>query len=96
MNDLSKDLLPIYELELELGNEVARIDENMWTRTPYAVVFKLPLHKQEIETTLVLPPQVRYHETRDAHYGFDAFYYSEDSRHAVIGPLPGSKLHPPT
>ena len=89
MIKLSKDLLPIYELELDLGNAVARIDEDMWTRTPYAVVFKLPLHKHEIEMTLVLPPQVRYHETRDSHYGFDACYYSEDSQHAVIGPLPG-------
>jgi hypothetical protein len=50
---LSEDLLPIYKLELDSGNEVARVDEPAGTKCPYAVVFKKPLHKTEIEAELV-------------------------------------------
>jgi hypothetical protein len=57
---LSEDLLPIYKLELDRGNEVAGVDEPAGTKCPYAVVFKKPLHKTEIEAELVLSPTVRF------------------------------------
>ena len=52
---LSEDLLPIYRLELQLNNEVVRIDEPAGSTCPYAVIFKLPLHKRQIEMELQLP-----------------------------------------
>lgn len=87
MIKLSKDLIPIYELELDRGNEVARIDEPAGSNCPYAIVFKNPLHKNDIETSLSLAPQVRFHEVRDSHYAKESYYFSERSRHAVGGPL---------
>ena len=94
MIKLSKDLLPIYELELALGNELDRIDEPAGSKCPYAIVFKYPLHKREIDSTLILTSHVRYGETHDSHYGLDTHYFSDESRHAVIGPLPGSHRNP--
>jgi hypothetical protein len=87
MTKLSKDLLPIYTLELDRGNEVARVDEPAGTNCPYAIIFKKPLHKNEIESELELPPSVQYWESRDAHYGKEAGYYSKETRHIVAGPL---------
>ena len=94
MINLSKDLLPIYKLELELGNEIARIGDPEGSKCPYAIVFKYPLHKQEIDNTLNLPSHVHYGETHDSHYGHDTHYFSDESRHAVIGRLPGSHRNP--
>jgi hypothetical protein len=87
MTKLSADLLPIYELELSRGNEIARIDEPAGTKCPYAVVFKRPLNKTAIEAQLVLSPAVQYWESRDSQYGTEAGFYSEDSRHVIAGPL---------
>lgn len=87
MSKLSQDLVPIYCLELELGNEVVRIDEPAGTKCPYAVVFGRPLHKREIEMQLKLPRSVRYWECRDPHYAKEAGYLSEVTRHGIAGPL---------
>jgi len=87
MSKLSQDLLPIYQLELDKGNEVARVDEPAGTKCPYAVVFKNPLHKAEIESELELPASVKYWESRDSHYPTEAGYYSEATRHAIAGPI---------
>ena len=87
MIKLSEDLLPIYKLELEKGNEVKRIDEPAGTKCPYAVIFKRPLHKTEIESELALLPSVRYWESRDPHYPKEAGFLSEETRHAIAGPI---------
>lgn len=90
MSKLSQDLLPIYQLELERGNEVERVDEPAGTNCPYAVVFKKPLHKAEIEEMLDLSPSVKYWESRDPHYSKEAGYRSETTRHAIAGPINGA------
>lgn len=90
MSKLSQDLLPIYQLELAMGNEVASVDEPAGTECPYAVVFKKPLHKVEIERELELPSSVRYWESRDWHFPKEAGYHSEATRHSIIGPLGGT------
>lgn len=87
MTKLSSDLLPIYELELSCGNEIERVDEPAGTDCPYAVVFKYPLHKMEIESTLYLVPSVRYWQSRDLHYDASAGYVSDTSKHAIAGPV---------
>ncbi len=89
MPKLSHDLLPIYQLELAMGNEVARVDEPAGTKCPYALVFKRALHKAEIERELELSSSVKYWESRDRHYPQEAGYYSEATGHAVLGPING-------
>ena len=90
MPRLSEDLLPIYQLELDRGNEIARIDEPAGTECPYAVMFKMPLHRREIESELKLAASVKYWESRDWHYETSAGYFSETTRHAVAGPIVGA------
>jgi hypothetical protein len=87
MLKLSQDLLPLYQLELNRGNEVKRVDEPAGTECPYGVIFKEPLHKQEIESELCLVESVKYWESRDWHYEEQAQYYSEKTRHAIAGPI---------
>lgn len=58
MIPLSKNLVPIYEYELALGNEEAGRYENAWTKCPLEIIFKYPLHFQEIERDLILSPSV--------------------------------------
>lgn len=87
MTKLSEDLLPIYRLELRLGNEVVRIDEPAGSTCPYAVIFKTPLHKRQLETQLDLARSVEYVESRDPHYPKEAGYVSKLTGHVVAGPL---------
>ncbi len=87
MTKLSRDLAPIYNLELRMGNEVARVDEPAGSECPFAIIFQNALHKTEIERDLQLPASVRYWECRDAHYPIEAGYSSDVSKHAVAGPL---------
>ena len=68
-------------------NQIARIDEGLWTDCPYAVVFKSPLHLTEIKERLTIPPSVAYWECHDSHYEFQAGFSSGESRHSVAGPL---------
>jgi hypothetical protein len=87
MSKLSEDLRPIYQFELDRGNEVVRVDKPAGTNCPYAVVFKNPLHKKGIEAELDLPASVEYWESRDPHYPKEAGYYSETTKHSVAGPI---------
>ena len=88
---LSRDLLPIYHLELELGNELAYVAEPAGTECPYAIGFKQPLHIQEIEQQFDLPATVEYWECDDPHYAIEAGYRSTVSRHAIAGPWPAAR-----
>ena len=45
---LSRELWPIFDLEIALGNEVAYVAEPAGTACPYAVSFQRPLHLQAI------------------------------------------------
>ncbi|MEZ6046259.1 MAG: hypothetical protein R3C11_11960 [Planctomycetaceae bacterium] len=84
---LSASLKPIYELELSLGNLVARVDEPAGSKCPYSVVFAKPLHRSDIQK-LDLPESVQYWECHDPHYEINGGYQCELSQHCVEGPLP--------
>ena len=86
MADLSKDLKPIYELELQLGNEVLRVDSPAGTTCPLAVIFRDPLHFDEINRHLNLSPSAVRWSNSDSHYPVESGYYSSVSRHAIAGP----------
>jgi hypothetical protein len=85
---LSADLLPIYEFELKLGNQVARTDIPAGTECPLAVVFSAPLHFAEIAKNLRLPPSVNQWTNDDPHYPLEAGFGSTLSKHAIAGPKP--------
>jgi hypothetical protein len=84
---LAAELVPIYELELRLGNAVNYVAEPAGTACPYAVVFKRPLHKEDIERELRLAPTVCYWESHDPHYPIEAGYQCAITRHSISGPL---------
>lgn len=85
---LSKALRPIYNLELELGNEVAYTAEPAGTECPLCIGFKQPLHFDEIAARLVPLPTVRKWESRDPHYDIEAGFACQTTRHTLAGPIP--------
>ena len=86
---LARELQPIYDLEIRLGNTVDYIAEPAGTACPYAVIFKQPLHKTQIDEELALPETVHYWESHDAHYPIEAGYQCAITRHAIAGPIDG-------
>jgi hypothetical protein len=87
MQQLSKHLQPIYDLELSLGNVVLRAEEGMWSNCPLAIVFRDRLHFDEIAKGMKLPEgEVRW-ENRDTHYALEAGYRCKETRHSIAGPL---------
>ena len=84
---LSTNLQGIYDLELALGNTVVRVDEPAGDRCPLAIIFKNPLHKGEIESTLKLSLTVKWWESRDPHYPMEGGYGCDETDHALAGPL---------
>ena len=87
MISLSENLIPIHDYELSLGNEVLRRDENMWSKCPLDVVFKDPLHFEEIRRDLHLPTSVEYWENHDTHYDLEAGFMCKETGHSLSGPL---------
>ncbi len=84
---LSSRLMPIYELEISLGNRVARIDEPAGSVCPYAVVFASPLHLDDIRARIQLGGDVQFWEVRDPHHAAELGFVCEVTRHAVAGPI---------
>ena len=85
---LAPNLQPIYDLELALGNTVVRVDEPAGSLCPLVIIFKNPLHKTKIESTLSLPPSVKWWESCDPHYPIEGGYGCDETGHALAGPLP--------
>jgi hypothetical protein len=88
MIPLSENLVPIHDYELSLGNEVLRRDEQMWSKCPLAVIFKYPLHFEEIEHSLTLPAAVERWENRDGHYDLEAVFVCKETGHSLSGLVP--------
>jgi len=82
---LSDDLEPIYQLELQLGNQVVRVDTPAGTACPLAINFRDPLHLAEI-AKLKLAPSVSQWSNADPHYPKETGYRSNTSKHALAGP----------
>jgi len=77
----------IYGLELSFGNSVDRVEEPAGDRCPLAIIFKNPMHKGKIESTLSLPSSVKWWECRDPHYPIQGGYACEETHHVIAGPL---------
>lgn len=84
---LAPNLQAIYDLELSLGNSLDRVEEPAGDRCPLAIIFKRPMHKARIESTLSLPSIVKWWECRDPHYPIQGGYACEETHHAIAGPL---------
>jgi len=93
MENLSKNLKPIYDYELAQGNEVVGVDVEAWSRCPLAIYFRDPLHVEGIVRDLPLAPTVSRWENRDTHYPLEIGYVDSESNHSISGPIPG-ELHP--
>jgi len=91
MKKLSKNLIPIYNLELKAGNRVLRIDEPAGTKCPLAVIFEYPLHFEQISNELTLSSSVRRWENKDPHYPLEEGVVCEETGHVVAGPLDSRK-----
>lgn len=87
MRHLSPFLQPIYRLEISLENEVLRVDEPAGTKCPLAVVFKKPLHLEEISTKLSIPQEVEQWENVDPHYPKERGFRCKRTSHALSGPI---------
>lgn len=92
MTKLCPSLQPILALELQLGNEIARVDEPAGTECPFAIILRLPIHRTEIESSLRLGSDVEFWECTDRHYPQEAGYFSTVSRHSIAGPLASEPL----
>jgi len=85
---LCEHLRLVYELELNLGNSVQRVDEPAGTRCPLAVIFAAPLHFAEAEAKSLIKPPLRRWVNVDPHYPREAGLVCEESQHVLAGPLP--------
>jgi len=83
---LAPNLRPIYDLELALHNTVVYVEEP--AGCPLKITFRNQLHKIEIESTLALPPTVKWEENHDPHYAIQGSYRCKETNHAISGPLP--------
>jgi len=83
---LSSTLQPIVDLEIQLGNEIDRVDEPAGTESPLAIVFKKALHMYEINQ-LVLADSVYTWESTDPHYEKEQGFACAKTKHLVSGPL---------
>ena len=88
MAELSDDLRPIYEFEIQSGNQVVGVGSPAGTACPLAIIFRDPLHFQEISDRLDLPASVIRWDNTDSHYPIESGYLSNVSRHAIAGPTP--------
>lgn len=86
----SKALLPLAEFELSLGNVINRVDENLWTACPLAIVFARLLHFAKAEARGLNREGVERWESRDPHYRFEAGYVDPATRHTLARPIPPS------
>jgi hypothetical protein len=86
---LSPALQPIFEFELTKGNEVARVDEPGGSKCPLAVLFKYPLHKEEIAVKWQPLLHVEWIEITGPYYTPDGEggYMCTETGHAIIGPM---------
>jgi hypothetical protein len=88
IHKLSSKLQAIYDLEIALGNTVIRIDEPAGTQCPLAIIFKNPLNRKKIESSLSLSPSVKWWENHDQHYPIEGGYGCDETGHAIAGPIP--------
>lgn len=85
---LSKNLRPLFEREIELGNRVLRIDKPAGTKCPLAVILTNPLHFGELGPLAEeLGSAVRRWENRDLHYPIEAGFVCQDTNQVLAGPL---------
>lgn len=88
---LSEDLWPIFDHEIDRGNEVAEELFDVWEACPYQVIFDEPLDLEGILELDLSSNLTQYSET-DPHYPNLAGFFSEATRHCVSGPQTESGL----
>ena len=85
--EICKTLLPIFELEISLGNTVESINSPAGTKCPYAVNFTKRFHFKEIEKQLILASSVDKWKNIDSHYPKQSGYVCNKYKHSLAWPL---------
>lgn len=84
---LSKDLVPVFRFQLELGNSVARVDSPAGMNCPYALILKNKINHREIEKHIKLNSRIRKWKNTDPHYDRESGYFCETTNHAIACPI---------
>ncbi len=85
---LSPSLRGVFRLELDAGNVIERVDVDMYSRCALAVIFKSPLHFEEIKARFGKPERITCWENRDGHYSIEAGISCDRTGHSIAGPIP--------
>lgn len=85
--ELCNTLKPIFDLEIEQGNEVEYIESPAGSKCPYSVTFKYRLHYEEIEESLKLPQSLERWKNKDRHYPLQSGNKCTKYNHSISGPL---------
>ena len=83
---LSKDLKPIVDYELKIGNEILRIDRPAGTKCPLAVILKNPFDFNGLENIYKLPSTIERWQNKDRHYDLESGYVCTKTRQALAAP----------
>ncbi len=89
MTRIRPSLQLIVDLELQKGNKVLRIDEPAGSKCPCSIVFKFPLHFQEIKESLALSSAVEEWGNKDPHYPIERGFFCNETQHSIAGPTSG-------
>ena len=89
----SETLNFILEYEIQHGNEIERVDVEMWQHCKLSIVMKKTLriiedtkNKEEVEKA------VKYWECRDGHYEIQEGYFCNSTKEGIAAPLRDSSF----
>jgi hypothetical protein len=83
---LSSGLVPIFKIELSLGNTIERVLLSENTECTYTIILKNKINHKEIRNRLELSSDVRIWRNKDRHYEPESGYICSRTNHAIIGP----------
>lgn len=85
--ELCKELLSIFNFELQFGNTIERIDRKKWDNADLVIVFQKPLFYEQSELHLRLSEKITFTQFSVPHYSAESTYYVKECRQAISGPL---------
>ena len=92
----SEKLNYILDYEVQHGNEVARVDEEMWELCKLVIVMKYPLKyiDELLSKKQQLDVSIQYSECRDTHYEIQEIFSCDSTKESLAAPLKGYVDYP--